>query len=289
LGTLYLVATPIGNLEDVTLRALRVLREAGTVAAEDTRTARKLLAHYDISPARLVSYNEHNMASRTQELLTALESGDVALVSEAGTPGISDPGYELILAALGAGHEVSPVPGASAPLAALMASGLPFREFTFIGFFPRKSVERRRLFRAVSTSPRTVVGFESPHRLRAALEDAVAVLGERRVAICREMTKLHEEVFRGTIAGALAHFEEPRGEFTVVLEGSTEDKGTLSDEDIQARLEVLLQTGESRRDASAKVSAETGVARRRVYALALQSHTGSNQAPRRKTRRRDGQ
>jgi 16S rRNA (cytidine1402-2'-O)-methyltransferase len=270
-GTLYVVATPIGNLEDVTLRALRTLREAAVVAAEDTRTARKLLSRYEISTARLLSYNEHNMRSRTPHLLAALETGDVAFVSEAGTPGISDPGYELIVAALGAGHEVSPVPGPSAPLAALAASGLPFREFTFAGFLPRRSAERRRLFESLRASPRTLVAFESPHRVLSALGDAHAVLGDRRIAVCREMTKLHEEVFRGTIAAALTHFAEPRGEFTLVIEGVNDDPNDkLSDDDLRVRLLSLTNSGISKRDAAARVAAETGVPRRRVYALGLQ-------------------
>lgn len=272
MGTLYLVATPIGNLEDVTLRALRVLREAEVIAAEDTRTARKLLSRYQISPARLISYNEHNMKSRTPELLAALESGNIALVSEAGTPGISDPGYELIMATLDAGHEVSPIPGPSAPLAALAASGLPFREFTFVGFLPRRSAERRKLFESLRSSPRTVVAFESPHRLRATLEDAHAVLGgDRRIAVCREMTKVHEEVFRGTIAGALGYLAEPRGEFTLVIEEAPAAVENLSDDDLRARLLYLKQGGHSMRDAVARVAAETGIPRRRVYALGLES------------------
>ena len=173
MSTLFLVATPIGNLEDVTFRALRVLREVSLVAAEDTRTAKNLLAYYDIH-ARLVSYNEHNMAQRTPQILRALETGDVALVSEAGMPGVSDPGYELTVAALDAGHEVSPIPGASASVAAVAASGLPSRQFTFLGFLPRRSVERRRLFESVAEDRRTLIAFESPHRTRAALADIQA-------------------------------------------------------------------------------------------------------------------
>ena len=273
MGTLYLVATPIGNLEDVTLRALRVLREAAVIAAEDTRTARKLLTRYEIPPARLLSYNEHNMKSRTPELLAFLGSGDIALVSEAGTPGISDPGYELIVAALAAGHEVSPIPGPSAPLAALAASGLPFREFTFVGFLPRRSVERRKLFESLRTSTRTIVGFESPHRLRAALDDALAVLGDRRIAVCREMTKVYEEVFRETIAAALSHFAEPRGEFTLVIEGGSAESKELSDEELRERLQALREDGVSMRDAATRLAAEAGIPRRRVYALGLETAT----------------
>jgi 16S rRNA (cytidine1402-2'-O)-methyltransferase len=269
MGTLFLVATPIGNLEDVTLRALNVLRAVSLVAAEDTRTARKLLAHYDIH-ARLVSYNEHNMRERTPRLMRALETGDVALVSEAGMPGVSDPGYELTVAALAAGHEVSPIPGASASVSAVAASGLPSRQFTFVGFLPRRSVERRRLFESLAGERRTLVAFESPHRLRRALEDIRAALGERRIAVCRELTKLHEEIFRGTLSEAIEHFTEPRGEFTLVVEGAPEPAAKATDDDLRAELRRLRTLGASARDAAAEVARRTGVPRRRVYALSLE-------------------
>jgi 16S rRNA (cytidine1402-2'-O)-methyltransferase len=269
MGTLFLVATPIGNLEDVTLRALNVLRAVSLVAAEDTRTARNLLSHYDIH-ARLISYNEHNMRERTPRLMRALETGDVALVSEAGMPGVSDPGYELTVAALAAGHQVSPIPGASASVSAVAASGLPSRQFTFVGFLPRRSVERRRLFESLAAERRTLVAFESPHRLRRALEDIRAALGERRIAVCRELTKLHEEIFRGTLSEAIEHFAEPRGEFTLVVEGAPEPAAEATDDDLRAELRRLRMLGASARDAAAEVTRRTGVSRRRVYALSLE-------------------
>jgi 16S rRNA (cytidine1402-2'-O)-methyltransferase len=269
MGTLFLVATPIGNLEDVTLRALNVLRTVSLVAAEDTRTARNLLSHYDIH-ARLLSYNEHNMRERTPRIIRALESGDVALVSEAGMPGVSDPGYELTVAALAAGHEVSPIPGASASVSAVAASGLPSRQFTFVGFLPRRSVERRRLFDSLAGEKRTLVAFESPHRVRAALEDIRAALGDRRIAVCRELTMLHEEIFRGTLSEAIAHFAEPRGEFTLVVEGAPEEAAEVSDDDLRAELRRLRKLGASTRDAATEVASRTGVPRRRVYALSLE-------------------
>jgi 16S rRNA (cytidine1402-2'-O)-methyltransferase len=269
MGTLFLVATPIGNLEDVTLRALNVLRAVTLVAAEDTRTARNLLSHYDIH-ARLLSYNEHNMRERTPRLMRALETGDVALVSEAGMPGVSDPGYELTVAALAAGHQVSPIPGASASVSAVAASGLPSRQFTFVGFLPRRSVERRRLFESLAAERRTLVAFESPHRLRRALEDIRAALGERRIAVCRELTKLHEEIFRGTLSEAIEHFAEPRGEFTLVVEGAPEPAAEATDDDLRAELRRLRMLGASARDAAAEVTRRTGVSRRRVYALSLE-------------------
>lgn len=269
MATLYLIATPIGNLEDITFRALRVLREVALVAAEDTRTARGLLSHYEIT-ARLLSYNEHNMAQRTPQILRALDSGDVALVSEAGMPGVSDPGYELTVAALAAGHDVSPIPGASASVAAIAASGLPSRQFTFLGFLPRRSVERRRLFESVAEERRTLVAFESPHRVRAALADILATLGDRRIAVCRELTKLHEEIFRGTVSAAVTHFTEPRGEFTLVIEGHTDDEPDVDDEDLRAELRRLREGGVSVRDAATEVAKRMGVPRRRVYSLAIE-------------------
>ena len=268
MGTLFLVATPIGNLADVTLRALDVLRAVSLVAAEDTRTARNLLSHYDIH-TRLLSYNEHNMRERTPRIIRALESGDVALVSEAGMPGVSDPGYELTVAALAAGHEVSPIPGASASFAAIAASGLPSRQFTFAGFLPRRSVERRRLFESLAAEKRTLVGFESPHRLQKALEDIRATLGDRRIAVCRELTKLHEEIFRGSISEAIEHFTEPRGEFTLVIEGAPEEAAEVSDDDLRDELRRLRKLGASPSDAATEVARRSGVARRRVYALSL--------------------
>lgn len=269
MSTLHLVATPIGNLEDVTLRALRILREVPLIAAEDTRTARKLLTHYDIH-TELVSYNEHNMRDRTPQLLHALETGDLALVSEAGTPGLSDPGHELVVAAIAAGHAVSPVPGPAAPIAALVASGLPFRQFAFLGFLPRRSTERKRLFGDRIADPATLVCFESPHRLRDALHDMLSALGDRSVAVCRELTKLHEEVFRGTLSEALTHFQEPRGEFTVVIEGASAAKVDVSDDELRTELRRLRELGVSSRDAATEVARRTGASRRRVYSLSLE-------------------
>ncbi len=225
MGTLYLVATPIGNLEDITERALRVLREASLVAAEDTRHTRKLFAHYGLK-VPMLSYHEHNKAARMDAILEALESGDVALVSDAGTPGLSDPGHDLVRAAWGAGHRVSPIPGASAPVAALVAAGMPTDQFLYLGYLPRRAEERRRLLSERSRDPWTLVAFEVPHRLRDTLSDLEDILGsDRPAAICRELTKVHEEILRGSI-GELrvsAEQEEPRGEYTLVVAGAGED------------------------------------------------------------------
>jgi len=218
--TLYIVATPIGNLEDVTLRALKVLRQVELIAAEDTRRTKHLLSKYEIKTP-VTSYHEHNKRTKLPRLLQHLEQKDLALVSEAGMPGISDPGYELIAAAIERGFRVVPIPGPSAITTALAASGLPTRQFIYLGFLPRKRGERRKLLQQLSEEQRTLVAFESPYRLRAALEDLRDVLGERRLAIGRELTKLHEEIFYGTPSEALEHFSQPRGEFTLVIEGKS--------------------------------------------------------------------
>jgi 16S rRNA (cytidine1402-2'-O)-methyltransferase len=279
MSSLYLVATPIGNMEDVTLRALRVLREVALIAAEDTRTARKLMFHHDVT-SRVISYTEHNMQGRTPQIMQVLNGGgDVALVSEAGTPGISDPGYELVRAVIAAGHNVSPIPGPAAPVAAVVASGLPSAEFIFLGFLPRRSGERRRLFDSLRESPRTLVAFESPHRLIQTLQDMLSVLGDRRVAICRELTKLHEEIFRGHVTEALERFVEPRGEFTLVIEGAPLEAVQISDDELRSRLRHLLESGASARDAAAEVARTMATPRRKVYALALEIKNAPGEKP----------
>jgi len=220
---LYAVATPIGNLEDISLRALRCLREVELIAAEDTRTTRHLLNFYNIETA-VTSYHEHSKRAKLDQLLDCLEKGDVAVVSEAGMPGLSDPGYRLIAAAIGRGISVVPVPGASAVTAALVVSGLPTDQFIYLGFLPRRQGQRQRLLNSIAGEPRTIVAFESPHRLKGTLSDIQETLGDRRLAICRELTKVYEEVFRGKVSEAREHFTEPRGEFTLVIEGKTRAK-----------------------------------------------------------------
>jgi len=223
---LYVVATPIGNLEDITLRALRVLGEVQLIAAEDTRTARKLLNRYDIK-TRLTSYYEHNKENKMPVLLEMLEEQDIALISEAGMPGISDPGYELIKGAIGKGYQVVVLPGPSAVTTAVAASGLPADQFIYLGFLPRKKGEKRRLLGSVSSEPRTIVCFESPHRVGDSLSAMLETLGDRNIAVCREMTKLHEEVYRGLLSMAAKHFQKPRGEFTIVIQGTGNLKKSL--------------------------------------------------------------
>ena len=268
---LYVVATPIGNLEDVTLRALRVLKEVGLIAAEDTRTTRKLLRRYDIRTP-LISYYERNRAIRIPSILKRLREIDVALVSEAGTPSIRDPGRELIQAAVGQGIPVVPVPGPSAVTAALAVSGMPSDQFLFLGFLPRRRGERRSLLEAVANEPRTLVAFEAPHRLRASLEDMAATLGAQRpVVICRELTKMFEEVYRGTIAGAAVHFSLPRGEFTLVIGGAGEAKEEAEALQTAAtELRQLKSSGATAKEATASVARKYGLPRRRLYAMWLE-------------------
>jgi 16S rRNA (cytidine1402-2'-O)-methyltransferase len=261
---LYVVATPIGNLEDITLRALRVLREVKLIAAEDTRRTRRLLARYDIKTPT-TSYYEHNKLTKLDYVLEKLKEGDVALVSDAGMPGISDPGYELIVAAARRNIPVVPVPGPSAVTTALAVSGLPTDRFTFVGFLPGRSDARRRLLESVTGEPGTLIALEAPHRLRAALEDILGVLGDRRLVVGRELTKLHEEIFRGTASGAIKHFVRPRGEFTLVIEGRPAgEKPSLSAE-IEKRLRRMYREGVRAKDAVVSVSAETGLPRKELY------------------------
>jgi len=262
--TLYVVATPIGNLDDISLRALRTLREVQLIAAEDTRKTKRLLTTYDIKTP-VTSYHEHNKWTKLGYILNRLEGEDVALVSNAGMPGISDPGYELIVAANQRGISVVPIPGPSVVITALVISGLPTDRFSYIGFLPRKVGARRRLLESIADEQGTIVALESPHRLIAALNDILLVLGDRRVAVCRELTKIYEEVFRGTISQAIEHFTEPRGEFTLVIEGKKErDKPQLT-EDIERQLHHMRLSGVAAKEAIVKVAGETGLSKKELY------------------------
>lgn len=269
--TLYVVATPIGNLEDITLRALRVLREAKLIAAEDTRTTRRLVDRYEIATP-LISYHEHNKLTRLDMILDTLESGDVALVSDAGTPGISDPGYELIAEVIARGMRVVPVPGPSAVTAALIGSGLPTDSYVYLGFLPRKPAALREALVGLSEERRTLVAFESPNRLVETLTAILDVLGDRPIAVGRELTKLHEEFVRGPVSAALAHFtaHEPRGEITLVIGGAPEEQTPAWDAArVRAALRARLEAGETRSAAVKAVARESGWERRAVYDLSL--------------------
>jgi 16S rRNA (cytidine1402-2'-O)-methyltransferase len=264
-ASLYLVATPIGNLEDITLRALRVLREADVIACEDTRQTGKLLAHFGIDKPT-VSYHEHNEAARTQELLARLEAGaQVALVSDAGTPLISDPGYRMVTAAIAAGIPVVPVPGASAVLGALAAAGLPTDAFRFCGFLPAKSGQRRKALEELRKEDCTIIFYEAPHRIVDTLSDVSAVYGDRPVVVARELTKFYEEFLRGTadqIGAQLAARPSVKGEITLLIGKGAPAVATTSVEEAVRELE---KTGLARMDAIKQVARERGLSKRDVY------------------------
>lgn len=262
--TLYVVATPIGNLDDISLRALRTLREVKLIAAEDTRKTKRLLTTYDIKTP-VTSYHEHNKWTKLGYILNRLEGEDVALVSNAGMPGISDPGYELIVAANQRGIPVIPIPGPSVVIAALVISGLPTDRFSYIGFLPRTANGRRRLLESIADEHGTIVALESPHRLLAALNDILLILGDRGIAVCRELTKIYEEVFRGTISQAVEHFTEPRGEFTLVIEGKKERDKLQLTEDVERELDNMRLSGVTAKEAIARVAGETGLSKKELY------------------------
>jgi 16S rRNA (cytidine1402-2'-O)-methyltransferase len=267
MGTLYLVATPIGNLEDMSPRAVRTLRAAHLIAAEDTRLTRKLLTHFDLHTP-LTSYFEHNKLTKLDTILAALTSGDVALVSDAGTPAINDPGYELVQAAIKAGYTVCPIPGPSAPLAALAASGLPTNSFLYLGYLPRKSAERLELFMQVLDLSHTLIFLESPHRLLSALKDLESSLGSRQIAVARELTKIHEEIWRGTIPEAREYFtrNEPRGEFTLVVAGNTKPGvEKWSENKVNIAIQFGLKLGESPSGLAKRVAQASGWERKEIY------------------------
>jgi 16S rRNA (cytidine1402-2'-O)-methyltransferase len=251
-------------MEDMTFRAVRILKEVSLIASEDTRTTRNLLNRYQIT-THLTSYFEHNKQAKLEYLLSKLEEGDLALVSEAGMPGISDPGYELVVAATERDFPVVPVPGASAFISALAASGLPTDACHYMGFLPRKAGERKKLLESVAAERVTLAAYEAPHRLIEALHDILSVLGNRRIAVCRELTKLHEEIFRGSVEGALEHFTEPRGEITLIIEGRTGKPAKAGAGEVLTRLREMKESGASAREATEQLSAETGISRRELY------------------------
>ena len=270
--TLYVVATPIGNLEDISLRALRILKQVTLVAAEDTRTTRHLLNAYGIKTP-LTSYYEHNKRTKLEYILSRLQTEDVALVSEAGMPGMSDPGYELISTAVERKITVVPIPGPSAAITALAVSGLPTDQFVYLGFLPRNTGGRRRLLKSVTDEPRTMVAFEAPHRIKETLSDVLEILGDRRTAVCRELTKLHEEVFRGKLSQAVEHFTLPRGEFTLVIEGKSEREPEITPE-IEKELLKLRKRGAGAKDAVARLAKSSGISRKKLYQAWLKATKG---------------
>ena len=273
MGTLYLVATPIGNLEDMSARAIRVLREASLIAAEDTRHTGKLLKHFQIE-TQLTSYFEHNKLNKLEFILEKLSTRDVALVSDAGTPAINDPGYELVKAALASNYAVVPVPGPSAPIAALTVSGLPTDAFLYLGYLPQKTSERHKRLQEVESQPFTLIFLESPHRIVESLEDILLILGDRKICVAREMTKMFEEYWRGDVQGAVAYFKSQpaRGEFTLVVAGKTKDEIRVWTEDeLRAAIERELINEKSAKEISVELAEVSGWNKKEIYAMVNQN------------------
>lgn len=272
MGALYLVGTPIGNLEDMTFRAVRILQTVDLIAAEDTRHTGKLLQHFEIKTPQ-VSYHEHNRIERIPELLSALGEGkSIALVTDAGMPGISDPGYELVKACIEAEIQVVPIPGVTAVITALCAAGLPTDRFVFEGFLPTSGQERQKHLESLQAESRTLILYEAPHRLRATLQDLGKSLGANRpIVLARELTKLHEQFWRGTILEAIAHYtqEEARGEFTLIVAGTHAEMPIASDEVLKTELLQIMREGVSRSQASRQLAQLTKLSRRKLYQLAL--------------------
>lgn len=271
--TLYLVGTPIGNLEDMTFRAIAVLQQVDLIAAEDTRHTGKLLQHFQIKTAQ-ISYHEHNRATRIPKLIEKLHQGQsIALVTDAGMPCVSDPGYELVQACVDAQVNVVPIPGVTAVITAIAASGLDSHRFTFEGFLPAKENDRQAVLIGLQSEMRTMVFYESPHRLRATLVTMAAVLGESRpVTIARELTKIHEEFWRGSLGAAIVHYQtrEPKGEYTIVIAGAAVLAPVLSEDDLRQALKQLLADGLSRSQASKQLAQELNLPRREIYQLSLE-------------------
>lgn len=269
MGILYLVTTPIGNLEDMSPRGVRILRESILIAAEDTRHTGTLLKHFEIQTP-LTSYFEHNKLNKLDFILEKLSKGDVALVSDAGTPAINDPGYELVKAALASNFDVRPVPGPSSPIAALTVSGLPTDSFLYLGYLSSKANERRKALTQIIDQPHTLIFLESPHRITDSLEDILSTLGDRRICIAREMTKLYEEYWRGQVSAAIEYFKskDPRGEFTLVIEGKKkEERSVWAEEELLAAIQNELKAGRSAKEISAELAEHSGWNKKEVYAL----------------------
>lgn len=276
-GLLYLCATPIGNLEDITLRALRILKEVDVIAAEDTRHTRKLLSFYDIHTP-ITSYHEHNEREKGSQLISDIQLGKtVALVSDAGTPGISDPGYELVVMAVKEGITVVPIPGASAGIAALAASGLPTDHFVFEGFLPRSGKDRDAAIKKILSDERTVIFYESPYRVVKTLSEILTLGGNRNVVVTRELTKVYEQFIRGTISEVIEHFEnhKPKGEFTVILAGKADEIEQIptTPGDLNERVQALINQGIDKKTAIKSVAQSLGISKREVYSAVLQTES----------------
>jgi 16S rRNA (cytidine1402-2'-O)-methyltransferase len=268
MSTLFIVATPIGNLEDMSPRAIRVLKETELIAAEDTRHTGKLLHHFKIDTP-MTSYFEHNKIKKIDRILAALNQGDIALVSDAGTPGLNDPGYLLIKAALEAGHTISPIPGPTAPIAALVASGISTDRFLFLGYLPRKSGDRQRALEKVKELSYTLIFLESPHRLVDSIADMQVVFNQRQIAVAAELTKMYENIFRGTLQEASTHFTDfpARGEYTIIVAGNQEKIEPWSEESLTVALKSELANGQSPSQIAKEISIQSHWPRRKIYDL----------------------
>lgn len=281
-GTLYLCATPIGNIEDITLRAVKIMAEADIIAAEDTRRTRKLLARYDIH-TRLVSYHEHNKFSEGPKLAELLAAGKtIVCVSDAGIPGIADPGCHLAALAIDAGANVSPLPGANAALSALVCSGLDASSFVFVGFLPKTAKKRREVLERIKNYPETMIFYEAPHRLKSTLEELAAHFGDRKAALCRELTKKFESFFRGTLASCSMHCAEtePRGEYVVVVAGRSDDAAVAMQKTEVAPTDffaALIKNGMSKKEAMRKTAKEFSLSRRDVYKMVSVGENGQTE------------
>ncbi|HBT20732.1 MAG TPA: 16S rRNA (cytidine(1402)-2'-O)-methyltransferase [Peptococcaceae bacterium] len=271
-GTLYICSTPIGNMEDITLRALRVFKEVDLIAAEDTRTAKKLLNHYEINTP-VTSYHEHNEKNKAPKIIELLLEGrNIALISEAGTPGISDPGYELIREAVNHGIKITVIPGPSALISGLVVSGLPMDRFAFEGFLPRKRSQRRQILENLKNEPRTLIFYESPHRLEETLEDMKEIFNDRRAVLARELTKIYEEILRGNLGELLAAVREKgaRGEYVLVVEGAKEQDQTGEIEEwqflgVKEHVKLLVKKGYTKAEAVKEAARLRGLPKGDVY------------------------
>lgn len=269
MGTLYLVSTPIGNLEDMSPRAVRILKESILIAAEDTRHTGTLLKHFDIK-TQATSYYEHNKLNKLDFVIEKLSQGDVALVSDAGTPAINDPGYELVKAALASGFDVVPVPGPSAPIAALAVSGLPTDSFLYLGYLPHKTSDRHKFVEQVAGLPYTLIFLESPHRIVESLADILSALGDRRICVAREMTKMFEEYWRGSLSGAVEYFktQPARGEFTLVVAGKPRHENEKwSEERLLETIKHELEDGKPAKELSVNLAEISGWNKKEIYAM----------------------
>ncbi|MBT3241055.1 MAG: 16S rRNA (cytidine(1402)-2'-O)-methyltransferase [Chloroflexi bacterium] len=270
MSTLYLVATPIGNLEDISARALRILTEVKVIACEDTRHSGKLLHHFGIKTP-MTSYYEHNKVHKLNKILKSLGDGDVALISDAGTPNLNDPGYLLVNAALEGGHKVSPIPGPSAPISALIVSGLSTDRFTYLGYLPRKQNDRLSALLEVKNFPYTLIFFETPHRMEDSLADIETIFGNRKIAVAGELTKMYEEIFRGSVGDAKNYFlDHPaRGEYTLVIEGQLDQEEHWDEAKIKKAIMTEISSGNSPSKIAKFIADQSGWPRRKIYNMIM--------------------